>query len=63
MTPEQFEQLLAIIQQRAAKRAAENPYFIFVYDWGIVNPSDKIVTAAEINCCVSLLRFPPIGKN
>ena len=49
MTNEQLQQLLAIIKQQAAK----NPYFTFVYDWGIVNFSDKVVTAQEIMQCVN----------
>lgn len=59
MTNEQLQQLLAIIKQQAKL----NPYFVFVYDWGIVNFSDKVATANEIMQLVNMVRLPPIGKN
>ena len=59
MTKHQLQQILAIMRQQAKL----NPYFVFVYDWGIVNYSDKIVGASEIMRLVNGVRFPPIGKN
>lgn len=59
MTHKQLQQLLAILREQAVN----NPYFIFVYDWGIVNLSDRVVTAGEIAQCINAVRFPPIGKN
>ena len=59
MTKYQLQQLLAIIKQQAKL----NPYFSFVYDWGVVNYSDKVATANEIMQLVNMVKFPPIGKN
>jgi len=59
MTNEQLQQLLAMMKQQAAL----NPYFVFVYNWGIVNTSGRLVTAAEIMHCVDAFQFPLIGKN
>jgi len=59
MTHKQLQQILFLLREQADK----NPYFIFVYDWGIVNLSDRVVTAREIAQCVNGARFPPIGKN
>jgi len=59
MTNEQLQQLLAIIKQQAAL----NPYFVFIYNWGIVNTSGRVVTATEVMQCIEAVKFPPIGKN
>lgn len=61
MTNEQLQQLLAVIKQQAAL----NPYFIFIYDWAIVNfsPLPRAVTATEVMRCFDAVQFPPIGKN
>lgn len=59
MTNKELQQLLAIMKQQAAL----NPYFIFVYNWGIVNLSGRVVTAAEVAQCINGAVFPPIGKN
>ena len=54
-----LDQILAILRQKAAN----NPYFTFIYDWGIINLSDKVVTAKEVMRCIDGAKFPPIGKN
>ena len=59
MTPEQLQQILLLFREQANK----NPYFIFIYNWGIVNFSNKVVTAQETMQCIAGVRFPPIGKN
>lgn len=59
MTPEQLQQILALLREQATN----NPYFIFVYNWGIVNLSGKVVTATEVMQCINGAVFPPIGKN
>lgn len=59
MTNKELQQLLAIMKQQAAL----NPYFVFVYNWGVVNFSDRVATAGEIMRVVNGAQFPPIGKN
>lgn len=63
MISEQFQRILAIIKQQAAERAVKNPYFTFTYNWGIINSSDRVITAAEVMHCINVVGFPPIGKN
>ena len=59
MTNEQLRQIFLFLQQQAAN----NPYFIFIYNWGIVDLSGGVVTAAEAIRCLDATKFPPIGKN
>lgn len=59
MENEQLQKILQALREQAAK----NPYFVFVYDWGIVNLSPEIATATEIMHCIETVQFPPIGKN
>lgn len=59
MTNKQLQQILAMMRQQATL----NPYFTFVYNWGIVNRSNKIATANEVMRCINGAKFPPIGKN
>ena len=60
MTNKQLQQILWTLFR---EQADKNPYFIFVYNWGIVNLSGKLVTAVEVMHCIEMVRFPPIGKN
>jgi len=57
------KELQLILRTLFREQATKNPYFIFAYNWGIVNFSDKVVTAQEIMQCVNEVVFPPIGKN
>ena len=41
-----------------------NPYWIFLYNWGIINGgTPRVVSATEIIDCFRRCQFPPIGKN
>lgn len=42
----------------------QNPYWLFLYDWGIINGgASRVVAAVEIIECFRRNQFPPIGKN
>jgi len=59
MTNKELQQILLLLREQAT----DNPYFVFVYNWGIVNTSGRLVTAAEVMHCIDMAQFPPIGKN
>lgn len=41
-----------------------NPYWVFLYNWGIINEgAPRVVAAVEIIDCFRRCQFPPIGKN
>lgn len=57
------KQLQKILWTFFREQADKNPYFIYIYNWGIVNTSGRMATAQEIALSLEKLEFPPIGKN
>lgn len=54
MTHKQLQQKLMLqLWAHLREQADKNPYFIFVYDWGIVNQTSyEVPTASQIAQCV-----------
>lgn len=64
MTSKELQQIYERIWALLHQQVANNPYFIFIYDWGIVNQTScEVPTASQIMQCVNAVQFPPIGKN
>jgi len=77
MTPDEFREMVRALfgQKRVVELSLgkeislkqsikRNPYWIFLYNWGIINGgTPRVVSAGEIIESLRRNQFPPIGKS